>query len=98
MRILKDATVIAAMGIVTAMLLFGCGVKNDIDCHGICTRYQSCFDSSYDVGSCENRCEDNADKNSNYASTVSSCHDCMDDKSCASATFNCGSQCSNVVP
>lgn len=98
MKTMRDAGLVIAMGFISAALLFGCGVQNAVDCHGICTRYQGCYDSSYDVSSCENRCENNADSNSNYGNEVSDCYSCMDDKSCASATFNCASPCSNVVP
>ena len=84
--------------LLAGLFLFGCGIKNAVDCHGICTRYQSCFDANYDTGACEKRCRDNANHDDNYADTVDRCHGCIDDKSCASATFNCGAPCASVVP
>jgi hypothetical protein len=95
---MRTTLLVLSMGVTSAWLMFGCGVKNAIDCHGICARYQSCYDSSYDTGACEDRCRDNADHDSNYADEVDQCHSCMDDKSCASATFNCASPCANIVP
>jgi hypothetical protein len=95
---MKRAIVLNALGFVTALLISGCGIKNAVDCDGICNRYQSCFDSSYDTGACESRCRDNADKDDDFASKVDDCHNCIDDKSCASATFNCGTPCANIVP
>jgi hypothetical protein len=95
---MKRKWVSTAIGLVAGIFLFGCGIKNAVDCHGICTRYQSCFDQSYDTDSCESRCRDNANHDDDYASKVDACHDCIDDKSCASATFNCGTDCSNIVP
>ena len=78
---------------------FGCSAAtNAIDCNGICDRYQSCFDSSYDTTSCESRCRSNSDTNSNYMDMSQACSDCITDKSCASATFTCGSECAGIVP
>jgi hypothetical protein len=95
---MKTGLIFIAMSAVTALMFFGCGIQNAVDCHGICTRYQSCFDANYDTSACESRCRDNAGKNDQYANEVDNCHSCIDDKSCASATFNCGSQCANIVP
>jgi hypothetical protein len=79
--------------------LFGCGaVQNAVDCNGICNRYKTCFDSNYDVDKCESNCRDNANSNANYMTDVSDCNNCIDDKSCASATFTCATPCSTVVP
>jgi hypothetical protein len=77
----------------------GCGaVENAIDCNGICNRYQSCYDSKYDVGACDSKCRDNANSDKDYMNKANACHDCLGDKSCASATFNCGTQCIGIVP
>ena len=85
-----------------ALVVAGCGPINAaINCNAICSRYQDCFDQSYDVNSCTTRCNshssnDTADEN--YRRTAAECNACMGDTSCASATFNCGAQCASVVP
>ena len=77
----------------------GCdSVKNAIDCHGICQRYSDCYDKNYDVDSCEDRCKDNANKDDTYMTKADDCNSCLGDKSCASATFNCATQCVGIVP
>ncbi len=78
--------------------LSSCGAVDAVDCHGICSRYADCFDKKYDVDSCTKRCTDSSQKDSNYESTMKQCNDCIDDKSCSSATFSCGAQCGTVVP
>lgn len=79
--------------------MMGCGaVENAVDCNGICNRYKTCFDANYDVGKCEKNCRDNANSNKNYMSNVDAGQNCIDDRSCASATFACGPSCSTVVP
>jgi hypothetical protein len=92
---MKALTVI---GLIVSCLL-GCGsIQNLIDCNGICGRYQSCFDSKYDTNVCEARCRDNANTDSSYMSKATACHSCLDGRDCASATFNCGTQCAGIVP
>jgi hypothetical protein len=73
-------------------------VDNVIDCHTICKRYGDCFNSSYDVGACETRCKNNSASDQNFQSKVNTCDACIDDKSCASATFNCAPSCNGIVP
>ena len=81
-----------------AAVASGCGMEAAYDCHGICDRYQSCYDSSYDTGSCASRCRDNAGSDSSYANKADDCHACMDDTSCTAAAFNCPTQCVGIVP
>lgn len=73
-------------------------VDNAVDCRAICKRYADCFNSSYDVASCESRCKSNAANDGDYAHKVDVCSTCIDDQSCTSATFNCGGSCGNIVP
>jgi hypothetical protein len=81
------------------VLWFGCSsVQNAVDCNGICDRYQECFDSTYDTSSCESRCRSNANSEADYMAKASDCDSCLGDKSCAGATFECGSQCIGIVP
>jgi hypothetical protein len=68
------------------------------DCQSVCGRYRSCFDDHYDVGACRSRCKDNADKDVDYQRKADDCQACIDDRSCASATFNCLLPCAGIVP
>jgi hypothetical protein len=77
----------------------GCSeVKNAYDCNHICSRYSECFDTSYDVDTCESKCKDSANDNDAFANKADDCQSCEDDMSCAGATFNCGAQCIGIVP
>jgi hypothetical protein len=81
------------------MLGAGCGkVENAIDCHSVCDRYKSCYDSSYDVDGCAQKCRDNSSNDSSFQQKADECDACIGDKSCASATFNCATQCAGIVP
>lgn len=85
-----------------AVLVLGLGGCNPldaaIDCHAICTRYQSCFDTNYNVETCESRCRTSSTSDTDYRHKADQCSACIDDRSCAASTFNCGSECSSVVP
>ncbi len=77
----------------------GCdAVETAFDCDQVCARYQNCFDGDYDVGACRSRCRDRAANDDSVRQAADTCEDCIDDMSCASATFNCGASCSNIVP
>ena len=82
-----------------ALTTIGCDhIKNEIDCSGICQRYSDCYDKSYDVDSCTTKCKDNANSDANFMSKADDCDSCLGDKSCASATFNCATECVGIVP
>ncbi len=72
--------------------------KTAFDCQAVCSRYQSCFDSGYDVSACRSRCRDNAQKDNTWETKANNCASCIDDKSCTSATFNCATECAGIVP
>ena len=94
----KSWTMLMGLG-VAAALAIGCDhITNAVDCHGICHRYADCFDKSYDTDGCENRCKDSANSDKSFMSKVEQCNDCIDDKSCTDATFNCATQCGGIVP
>lgn len=69
-----------------------------LDCNTVCTRYKDCFDGDYNVESCATRCRNSAEGDTSYYNNLDRCEACITDRACASATFNCGSECSNVVP
>jgi hypothetical protein len=68
------------------------------DCESVCGRYKSCFDNTYDVGACRNRCKAKADADTTFQQKADACDACIDDKSCSEATFKCATQCAGVVP
>jgi hypothetical protein len=85
--------------LVGAFALSGCGAADRlVDCHNICDRYKSCFQSDYDVGKCRSNCKDEADNNREFERKVDECAVCIDDRSCQSATFNCTTRCVGIVP
>jgi hypothetical protein len=73
-------------------------VTDTIDCHQVCQRYADCYNSSYDVDGCTSRCESSAADSGANMNELQSCDDCIGDKSCLSATFNCATQCGGIVP
>jgi hypothetical protein len=79
--------------------LTGCADEVDelFDCTQICERYSDCFDADYDVDSCVNRCEDNADADEDFAEQADACETCLDDRSCT-GSFACVSECAGIVP
>lgn len=66
-----------------------------IDCNQICNRYKDCFDADYDVGACVDRCEPMLDEDPHAADD---CENCIDDRSCTGAAFNCATECGGIVP
>lgn len=96
----------ASRMIVTALsstLLFGAAVgcsdiDNSADCNRICDRYRSCFDSSYNTSTCYDRCQARGTSNDEDRRRVDTCAACINGLSCTGAVFNCGSQCSTIVP
>jgi hypothetical protein len=73
-------------------------IDTAFDCDSVCSRYRDCYDSSYDVGACRDSCRTRAANDPNVKGAADTCEACIGDKSCLSATFNCGSSCSNIVP
>ena len=73
-------------------------VDNKIDCHSVCRRSADCFDSANDVEGCEDKCEASADADADRQRKLDACSNCIDDKSCSSATFNCAGDCVGIVP
>jgi hypothetical protein len=95
---MKNLIVAGLLAAAFAILIPACNkADNAVDCNGICDRYKSCFDASYDSGACQDRCRDEADTEG-YATQADECDACIDDKSCASATFECASKCAGIVP
>lgn len=86
-----------------ALLLLACSstvdeVSNTIDCHSVCKRFADCYNPDFDVDGCTDKCENNADSSDARQAKLKQCSDCIDDRSCASATFSCGDSCLGIVP
>ncbi len=73
-------------------------VDEAFDCHAVCSRYHDCYDQNYDVGKCQDVCRAKAAHDDSIKQAADTCESCIGDKSCLSATFECGSSCSNIVP
>jgi hypothetical protein len=85
-----------------ALLGAGCSaadpITNKFTCHDVCQRYADCFNSSYDVTGCADKCESDASDSSDKQNKLDDCHDCIGDKSCVSDIANCSSSCGTFVP
>jgi hypothetical protein len=68
------------------------------DCNAVCTRYRDCFDHNYDVATCRSNCRAAAARDPNQRAKADACASCIDDQSCAAATFTCSTQCVGIVP
>jgi hypothetical protein len=80
----------------------GCAVVQKIDtaidCNGICDRYASCFDSSYDTSACASRCRKSASSDADFRRKADQCMACISERSCVKATVACVADCVSVVP
>ncbi len=78
----------------------GCSddVEDVVDCLDVCDRYKDCVDDSYDVDDCVDRCEDEADDSDAWRNRLRNCSECIDDRSCATASFVCTDECVGIVP
>lgn len=78
---------------------FGCGeTEAAFDCAQICNKYQECGNASYDVSACTSRCRNSAEDDTAFQNKADACEDCIDDRSCIGAVFNCGTECAGIVP
>lgn len=73
-------------------------IDTAIDCNGICGRYKSCFDAKYDTNACEDRCRESARSDGEFRRKADMCSACINERSCAAATFACVTECVSVVP
>jgi hypothetical protein len=85
--------------LLTAIFAVNCdSVETAFDCQQVCTRYRDCYDSSYNVDNCRSSCRSRAANDPSVQQAADTCDSCIGDMSCLSATFNCASSCSNIVP
>ena len=90
-------------GMISLVLASVVGVNCDavntaFDCQAVCSRYRDCFNSSYDVDSCRNRCRTRAASDPSVKGAADTCEACIGDKSCAADVVTCSGSCSAIVP
>lgn len=87
---------------VALFVAFGCDaadeIEAEIDCRSVCNRYAECFDEGFDVSACQNDCENGIDSGDLQQSDLDECDTCIEDQSCAEATFSCATECLSIVP
>lgn len=94
-------TLMGCGGLLLGAALVGQGCESAetaFDCQAVCSRYADCYDPNYDVGACRDRCRTAAKNDSEIRSKADQCEACIGDKSCLSATFQCGLTCGAIVP
>jgi hypothetical protein len=94
-RVFASFVVACAVGFATS----SCdSVDTAFDCQAVCSRYRDCYQPDYDVGQCRDNCRARAADDPNVKGAADACEACIGDKSCLSATFDCGTSCSRIVP
>jgi hypothetical protein len=84
---------------VSAASSTGCDSAERIyDCSSICTKYRDCADANYDVSGCTDECRENAANSESFEDKADRCQECVDDKSCVGAAFQCATECVGIVP
>lgn len=73
-------------------------IEAEIDCQSVCDRYAECLDADYDVSACQDRCEDDVDTGDLSQGDLDDCENCIEERSCANATFACATECGSIVP
>lgn len=87
---------VGALVLTLSLAAPGCDdVAQAIDCNTICNRYKDCFDASYDVSACTDRCKPMLETDPHGADD---CAACIDDRSCAGSVFACAADCQGIVP
>ena len=87
------STLMLALATFALVGLTGCTQAAErVDCRDVCSRYQECFDSDYDVDECVAECSDSDDTNS-----ADECESCIDGQSCTES-FACTAECAGIVP
>ena len=102
MQIIRALTLFAAAFILGATGLFsstGCDAADAaFDCASVCGRYHDCYDANYDTAACRDRCRTASGNDNTVRARADACEACIDGMSCVGATFNCGQDCSAIVP
>lgn len=90
------------VALVLSLTALGCDaateVDESVDCSDLCNRYQSCYDTNYDVAACRDRCEGLVDADGGRPRAANDCDTCLDDRSCVSSAFTCNTECAGLIP
>jgi hypothetical protein len=84
--------------------MLGCGSDDDtggespFDCTRTCDRYRACFDATYDVNACSQRCIAAQASTPGFADQANKCDVCLNQQETCSASFDCASDCRDLVP
>ena len=97
-RIVTQCLLFCAVVLASLAPLSCDAVDTAFDCESVCSRYRDCYDANYDVDHCRQSCRSRAANDPNVKGAADTCEACIGDKSCVSATFQCGSSCSSIVP
>jgi hypothetical protein len=97
-RLLLPFLFSCALGLAGLGLTSCDSIDTAFDCESVCSRYRDCYDANYNVGACRENCRARAAEDPNVKAAADTCEACIGDMSCLSATFNCGSSCSSIVP
>lgn len=96
----KIATAIVGLVFVGSVMA-GCGaadaIDNKITCRDVCNRYKECVDDDYNVDSCASECEAEANADEDKERQLEICDECIEDRSCGGAVFNCTTECASVI-
>jgi hypothetical protein len=66
-------------------------------CNDACERYAVCFNTSFDVNTCQNNCEAALANTSISLQTTQDCVDCIGTNLCSSATYDCAAVCGGII-
>ena len=72
-------------------------ITNKFTCHDVCQRYADCFNSSYDISGCTDKCEADASDSSDKQNKLDDCHACIGDKSCVADFTSCSASCGTFI-
>ena len=89
-----------SLALLSLTVTLGAGCASDVEefnCGQICQQYQDCWDASYDVATCTDTCQDNANNDTSFASEAQACETCQDGVACT-ASWSCDTECSSVIP
>jgi len=96
---LTKLTVGGIAAFILGSAFFACSdAENVVTCADVCNRYQECINKDYDVAACTNSCQAEAGSTDEKQANLNSCSSCIEDRSCASAVFNCTTECASVIP
>jgi hypothetical protein len=94
--------VVAAVFSIAA--ISGCDDNNSTEtlltgdqCGNACERYAACFNTAFDVNTCENNCENALNQEVISIQTTEDCLDCIGANICSAVTYDCSAVCSAII-